>query len=156
MLRIGRILALAIVPTSVWAGPPGGCVQDTPFTCSPDNDVCTYVVMTSESEKVRGGGGHTCDCSQWVQAPEGKYFKDPPSMSVVSRTSEKNTVCGIRDKQGVTTRKVPVTKTSSVTLTLAKKYLVITHVETGSGAQNEGRTCHIHCQFSAEVLDLPQ
>jgi hypothetical protein len=159
MPRILMASLFALLPTTVLAAGDGWCVEGgsdngPDYVCPSDSDVCTHVTMTRESAHA-DTGGRNCHCQQWIVAPDNKYFKDPPVMTVVSRTSERNTECGIVGKQGVTTKRVPITKNSSVTLTLVKKYFVRTHVETGSGPQAIGRTCHIHCQFSAEVVDLP-
>ncbi len=157
MRRILSISMLALIPTGVWAGAPGDCVTQADFTCPAGSDRCAYVVKTEESDPVSGGGGHTCDCSQAIIAPAGQYFKDPPTMQVVSENSTKKRECGVRDRTGIQTRRIPIPGTgSTVEVTFVKKYLIRTHVETGSGPGSEGKTCHIHCGFTGEVVDLPK
>jgi hypothetical protein len=95
----------------------------------PDSNVCAYAVDTGSTSPVDlGGGGHTADRREWVIAPGDKYLVNP---SVTPRGfTGRNVACEIGASEGVQQRKVTV-GTGAISVTFAKKYLVVAHAETG-------------------------
>ena len=122
------------------------------FTCSENSNVCSHSVQTSAPAVGPGGGGHTADKREWVIAPGDKYFVNPTTSP--QGFTGRNVACEIGGSDGVQQRRVSVGG-GGVTVTFAKKYLVVAHAETGSGLQNIGRTAMMVCTFNAEVASLP-
>lgn len=134
------VLVMAILPVCAFAD----------YTCPDDSDTCSYVVNTGETPVVGGGGGgHTAEKSEWISAPNGKYLANG-STSMQSQNG-KSPKCEIAEAGGERTRKI-----GGVSVKYYKKYRVFAHAETGSGLQAVGKTAHMHCRFTSEVVDLPE
>jgi hypothetical protein len=123
------------------------------YTCQADSNVCSYSVETGSTSPVDlGGGGHTADKREWIVAPGDKYFVNPSAAP--QGFTGRNVHCEMGGSDGVQQRAVPVGDTT-VTVTFAKKYLVIAHAETGSGPTNISHTAMMICGFNAQLAPLP-
>jgi hypothetical protein len=123
------------------------------YTCQADSNVCSRAVDTGSTSPVDlGGGGHTADKREWIVAPEDKYLVN--ASAAPQGFTGRNVHCEIGGSDGVQQRAVPVGGTT-VTVTFAKKYLVIAHAETGSGPTNISHTAMMICGFNAQLAPLP-
>lgn len=123
------------------------------YICSANSNVCSYAIDTGSTSPVDlGGGGHTADKREWVIAPGDKYFVNAGTSP--QGYTGRNVHCEIGGSDGVQQRQVRVGD-ASVTVTFAKKYLVIAHAETGSGPPNISHTAMMICNFKAEMAPLP-
>jgi hypothetical protein len=121
------------------------------YICQGTSNVCSYAVDTGSTARVGlGGGGHT---REWIVAPDDKYFVNA-SVAPQGFTGRK-VRCELGASDGVQQRAVPVGNTT-VTVTFAKKYLVVAHAETGSGPTNISHTAMMICGFNAQLAPLPE
>jgi hypothetical protein len=145
-----RTLTIALTTASALVA-SGAARAD--YTCPENSNVCSHAVDTGSTSPVDlGGGGHTADKREWVIAPGDKYLVNPSTYPQGS--TGRNVHCEIGGSDGVQQRRVPI-GSATVTVTFAKKYLVVAHAETGSGPTNISHTAMMICNFSAEVAPLP-
>jgi hypothetical protein len=124
------------------------------YTCQEDSNVCSHAVDTGSTSPVDlGGSGHTADKREWIIAPGDKYFVNA-SVTPQGYTG-RNVHCEMGGSDGVQQRSVPVGD-AMVTVTFAKKYLVVAHAETGSGPTNISHTAMMICNFGAQLAPLPK
>jgi hypothetical protein len=121
------------------------------YPCPNDSSVCHYQVNTGSTAKVGPGGqGHSADKSEWIIAPDDKYFLNAALKSQTNGVKKNHCeFSAIEGKRQVTAGNV------NVSVVFTKRYKVWAHSETGSGPQAIGRTAFMICTFDAEVSALP-
>ncbi|EIG63585.1 hypothetical protein Bra1253DRAFT_00076 [Bradyrhizobium sp. WSM1253] len=146
-----NIIGTTLIATAVLSSAAGARAD---YTCQSDSNVCTYSVDTGSTSPVDlGGGGHTADKREWIVAPGDKYFVNA-SVAPQGFTG-RNVHCEMGGSDGVQQRAVPIGSTT-VTVTFAKKHLVLAHAETGSGPTNISHTAMMICGFTAQLAPLPE
>jgi hypothetical protein len=145
-----KCLMIGASVLAVLACPP---IAQADHTCSSTSNVCSHTVDTGSTPKVGlGGGGHTADKREWVRAPDDKYFVNARVTTLGSTGGKLR--CEFAGSDGVQQRSVKVGD-ATLTMTFVKGYHVLARAETGSGAENIGRTAMMICGFSAEMTALP-
>lgn len=122
---------------------------DYTYQCPADSNVCSYSNNAPETEKVRGGKGHTADTSAEILAPKDRYLANM-SAKIASQNGIRP-ACNIESMGGATTVTI-----QGIDVTVYKSAIVRAHAETGSGMQREGTTAHMHCAFTAKVVRKPK
>ncbi|TAX92000.1 hypothetical protein ELH97_08710 [Rhizobium leguminosarum] len=139
---------LGLASTAVLIALPVSAADYT-YQCPEDSNVCSYVNKTPETPKVQGGGGKTADTSAEILAPKNRYLANM-STKIASQNG-KTPACNIESMGGATTVTI-----QGIDVTVYKSAIVRAHAETGSGAQAEGKTAHMHCAFTAKVVRKPK
>ncbi|MFW8587494.1 hypothetical protein ACOJBM_29275 [Rhizobium beringeri] len=140
---------LALASTAFLIAVPASAAADYTYQCPADSNVCSYSNNAPETEKVRGGEGHTTDTTAEILAPTNRYLANM-SVKIASQHGIRPN-CSIESMGGATTVSI-----QGVDITVYKSALVRAHAETGSGTQREGETAHMHCAFTAKVVQKPK
>jgi hypothetical protein len=133
----------AITSNAAWAD----------YVCPADNDPCSHTVQASVGPVDLSGAGRTADSREWIVAPGDKYFVNA-SVQPEGFTG-RNVHCEFGGSDGVQERQIRVGD-GTVTVTFAKRFLVVAHAETGSGPSNISHTAMMECNFHSGVAQLPQ